>query len=288
MAKQRVQRRIGRHERMKELAELLRDNARRHRLSDVFTDFCALAALSISNSVDRLQFDGREDQYMQIIRKYQLEEVQRFPLMLAVLAEWLEEGFADCLGALFMSLELGDSFKGQFFTPYEVSSLMARLTMGDAKQRIERQGFITVAELACGAGGMVVACAEALREQGINYQRAMHVTACDIDLTAVHMAYLQLSLLHIPAIVVHGNSLAMTEWSHWVTPAHVLGGWDRQLRARCAPRDVGELMLAGDRQPAPAEDRPTVSAPPSSPADFLDDCRAAVVQARAAQLGLFE
>lgn len=285
--KQRVQRRIGRNERMKELAGLLRDNARCHRLSGVFTDFCALAALSISNSVDRMQFDVREAQYLQIVGKYEREEVERFPLMLAVLAEWLEEGLGDCLGALFMSLELGDSFKGQFFTPYEVSSLMARITMDDAKQAISRRGFITVAEPACGAGGMVIACADALLEQNINYQQAMHVTACDIDLTAVHMTYLQLSLLHVPAIVVHGNSIALTEWSHWVTPAHVLGGWDRRLRGGCALQELGELIMATQ----PPQRVPTVEVVPvaaSKVEDFLDGRRAAVVKARVEQLGLFD
>jgi len=48
--------------------------------------------------------------------------------------------------------------------------------------------------------------------------------------TAVHMAYIQLSLLHIPALVVHGNSLSAETWSAWMTPAHVLGLWDIQLR----------------------------------------------------------
>ena len=45
------------------------------------------------------------------------------------------------------------------------------------------------------------------------------------------MAYVQLSLAHVPAIIVHGNSLSMQEWGHWFTPAHIVGGWDRRLRA---------------------------------------------------------
>lgn len=105
----------------KELASLMRDNARAHRLSEVFSDFCELGALSISNAVDRLQFKKREERYLQIVGKYEREEVDRFPQMLAVLVDWLECGFADCLGELFMSLEIGDSFKGQFFTLCEPS-----------------------------------------------------------------------------------------------------------------------------------------------------------------------
>lgn len=46
------------------------------------------------------------------------------------------------------------------------------------------------------------------------------------------MTYLQLALLHVPAIVVHGNALSLEEWEHWYTPAHVLGGWNARLRQR--------------------------------------------------------
>lgn len=87
-----------------------------------------------------------------------------------------------------------------------------------------------MSEPACGAGGMVLAAADALQAQEINYQQAMHATAVDVDSTAVHMAYVQLSLAHVPAIIVHGYSLSMKEWGHWFTPAHILGGWDFRLR----------------------------------------------------------
>lgn len=226
----------GPKEHLKELSALLRDNARRHRLHRVFSDFCELAALAISNSVDKRQYEAREARYLQVVGAYEPDEVARFPHMLAVLVNWLSCDFADCLGELFMSLELGDHYKGQFFTPYHVSALMAGLTVGDARAHIARQGFITVSEPASGAGGMLIAVAEAIQDQGLNYQQVMHATAVDVDLTAVHMTYIQLSLLHVPAVVVHGNTLALTEHGHWLTPAHVLGGWDRRLAQRSAAR----------------------------------------------------
>jgi hypothetical protein len=39
----------------------------------------------------------------------------------------------------------------------------------------------------------------------------------------------QLSLLHIPAIIIHGNALTLEQWGVWLTPAHVLGFWDAKL-----------------------------------------------------------
>ena len=231
----------------KELNALMRANAHRHRLHEVFSDFCELAALSISNAADRPQFEAREARYLQIVSRYDRSEVERFPRMLAVLVEWMECGFSDCLGELFMSLELGDHWKGQYFTSFSVASLMARITMGDVKEQLDRVGFITVCEPACGAGGMLIACADAIQAQGVNPQASMHATAIDIDATAVHMTYVHLSLLHIPAIVIHGNALTGEERGHWVTPAHVLGGWDWRLRSRGAARSVTRRRCSSAR-----------------------------------------
>jgi hypothetical protein len=61
----------------------------------------------------------------------------------------------------------------------------------------------------------------------------------------VHMSYVQLSLLGIPGIVIHGNSLSLEEWSHWVTPAHVFGGWDCRLR-KGALRNSEEQVQSQD------------------------------------------
>ena len=110
----------------------------------------------ISNHVDLRQYAERETRYMNIIRRYDPAEVARFPQMLALVTMALEAGFHDCLGQLFMALELGDHWKGQFFTPYEVSYLMANLTTGDVVEKVKQQGFVSVNEPAAGAGAMVV------------------------------------------------------------------------------------------------------------------------------------
>ena len=137
-----------------------------------------------------------------------------------------------------MALDLGDSFKGQFFTPYSVSKMMAAVALQGVESVIAERGFVRVSEPTSGAGGMVIAAADVLAEQGFNYQRCMHVVAQDIDLTAVHMTYVQLTLLHIPAVVIWGNTLAMESRARWYTPAHILGGWGRRLAADGCARQV--------------------------------------------------
>lgn len=228
--------RVGEH--AKAMVNLLEDLSRRHRMHQVFSDFCELAALTISNQVDQQQYQAREARYMQIVKGYDTQEVALFPKLLGHLKMWLREGMDDCLGKLFMQLELGNHWKGQFFTPYELAKLMARMTLVDVDQLVEKKGFITVQEPCVGAGAMVIAMAEAMQERGLSYRHSMHVTAVDVDITAVHMAYVQLSLLDVPAIVIHGNSLAMTRWSHWLTPAHQVHGWSYKLDKRTGVDDA--------------------------------------------------
>lgn len=240
-------------EHQRTLVSLINQFSYGHHLDTVFRDFVEMAALAISNRVDRAQYDSREKRYMEIVGKYKPEEVQRFPAMFSALTESFEArvqgmlngdgiGLTDVLGETYMMLGISNDRSGQFFTPYAVSKLMAAMIGGDAAAQAAAQGFARVQEPACGAGGMVIATAEAFHDAGLNYQQAMHATCVDIDPCCVHMAYVQLSLLHIPAMVVHGNTLSTQIWGHWYTPAHVLGGWNQKLRARRAWDAMRDLM----------------------------------------------
>lgn len=246
----------------KNLVKLLQAASRRHHLWEVFGDFVEMTAIAMANSVDLLQRNRREERYLALIRRYEPSEQKLFPQMLAELTLALEFGPDDVLGKVFGELELGNAARGQFFTPYCVCTLMARQQVGngdDLRRLVAEKGFVTVCEPAAGAGAMVIAIAEAMQSQGVNYQLELHVTAQDIDARAVHMSYLQFSLLHIPAIVVLGNTLLAEEREHWYTPAHILGLWSAKLKRGYS---VGSAF---DRQTeSPAET--FTSPPPLSPA----------------------
>lgn len=230
-----------------ELGKLLRAIGYKHGLWQVFRDFVAMAALAISNATDKRHYATREEEYLKIEARYNKDEMQELARGIAHIVCGLEDGLCDFMGSLFMSLELGDAWKGQFFTPYEISRLMASITMGDQIQRdIERQGFVTVSDPCIGGGAMVIAAAHVMLDAGINYQQHMHAVAVDVDIVSVHMAYIQLSLLHIPAVIYHGNSLSMEIWSEWYTPAHTLGFWESKLRRR------EEFTSPAPGEPAPA------------------------------------
>lgn len=139
---------------------------------------------------------------MEIIKRYSPEELNEFPKMLGELVMALEEGPRDVLGQLFHDLALHNKHARQFFTPYDVCRMMASMTVGDAgelQREIAERGFVKTQEPACGSGAMVIALAEEMKTAGVNYQKHLHVTAVDLDPKCVHMAYLQFSLLHIPA-----------------------------------------------------------------------------------------
>ncbi len=233
-----------------ELAKALTRVTHRRSTFEVFSDFVELSALAISNAVDLAQQARREARYLEIVKRWEPEEFAAFPQLLGRLALALEEEPADVLGAVFMDLELGNKWAGQFFTPQCLSDAMAALAFGeDLEAKVREKGYVTLCEPAVGGGALVIAACKAMKEAGLNYQRELHVTAVDVDERAVHMAYLQLSLLHVPAVVVHGNTLTLQERAHWYTPAHVLGLWSGKLQ-----RQGADLQRTGADSPAPAGD----------------------------------
>lgn len=220
---------------IKAMGKLLRACQPRHDLYTLFSDCMETAAIAIANSIDHRQRERREARYLEIVGRYERTVVDTFVKVFAEVMLALEADPGDVLGQLFTELGLGNAARGQFFTPYTISAAMAAMTLGngdDARALIERHGFVSAMEPACGAGGMVIALAQAMRNQGINYQQLLHVTAVDIDPRAVHMAYIQLSLLHVPAVVIVGDSLSAQVQERWYTPAHVLGGWSARLAKR--------------------------------------------------------
>lgn len=85
---------------------------------EVWADFIAMSTTAISNAFDQhgSTHDVREQEYMRTIRRYTDAEQQIFPQLLAITVEALEaEPEQNFLGELFVGLNLGNHWKGQFF-----------------------------------------------------------------------------------------------------------------------------------------------------------------------------
>ncbi|MKV95247.1 SAM-dependent DNA methyltransferase, partial [Salmonella enterica subsp. enterica] len=128
-----------------------------------------------------------------------------------------------------MEPELGDNFHGQYFTPYSVQCLMARLLMPGIQDTIRRVGIVTVSDPASGAAGMLIAYAECLLEADINPSWHMFGSCIDIDPVAADMAFIQLSLLGIAAEVVTGNTLTMQFNRVRYTPVYYFNDFEKRL-----------------------------------------------------------
>lgn len=214
----------------------------RHGAWTVFSDFIAMAAISIRNSVNLLDWEEKEKQYLDLIKKYKKEELEKFPEILGELIMALEKEPSDILGQVFMEMDLGNKWKGQFFTPMPVAELMAEVSIDQIRKTIDKDGYITVNEPAAGAGAIIIALAKVLEQHGYNYQKQMVVITQDTDIKSVYMAYIQLSLLGIPAKVIHANTLTLEVYEEWDTPFYVLNMWDYRLKKDREKQSKGQAI----------------------------------------------
>lgn len=194
-------------------------------LSDVFQ----CGAIAIANKFDRRQAKKREETYLSIIKKYDKDTQQLITEIFAeisvLLLSQIDMGFDDYLGELYMLSETSNSKAGQFFTPYSVSKACAEACIDEktVNEYIEKDKIIKLNEPACGAGGMIIAAIDILYNRyRLNYSRNVFVECSDVDQRCVHMTYLQLSLIGVPAIVYQRDTLTMKTWQKWETPALII------------------------------------------------------------------
>lgn len=212
----------------------------------VWSDCMALFAITISNQSilpmkNSEQFkevwDKREKEYLRIINNYSKKEQKLFPQMFALIVEELEERpNQDLLGELYMMLQISNKNAGQFFTPYNICEVMSKLTF-DRKElgkTVHKKGYASVYDCACGAGATLISASEQCKEmfKKYNYQNHVYFVGQDIDITCVHMCYIQLSLHGLAGYVIHDNSLIKPEpklpediEKIWFTPVWFTDVW---------------------------------------------------------------
>lgn len=236
---------------------------------DVLADFLEMAFCAVRKTTlpEGPAADAIEERYMAVVRRNKVEDVRGpMPELLGITRLAVQAGGCDFLGQVIVELELPNQHMGQFFTPYDVSRMMAEMTFDTVDEIIAEQGFVTVLEPACGAGGMIIAAADVLEARGFDIGRQLYVDATDISPTCFKMSYLQASFRGIPAIIRRGNTLSLERFEHAVTPVffgfyatHKEGfdAWQRgegrgavSYDAEIAQRDA-EAQLAEPEPPAP-------------------------------------
>lgn len=209
----------------------------------VWSDCMALFAITLANtSILPLSkeepfkeiWDKREKEYLRIINSYSKKEQKLFPQMFALLVEELElHPNQDLLGELYMMLQVYNKNSGQFFTPYNVFEAMSKITF-DRKElgkTVHKKGYANVYDCACGAGATLISASEQCKKmfKKYNYQNHVYFVGQDIDITCVHMCYIQLSLHGLAGYVIHGNTLTEPEVTDlhriWFTPMWFNNVW---------------------------------------------------------------
>jgi hypothetical protein len=198
--------------------ESLSHHRERH---DVLADFLEMAFCTIRKKTLPAgpDADAIEERYMAVVRRNKVEDVRAMPELLGITARAIQDGGCDFLGLVAGDLELINGHMGQFFTPYDVSRTIAELTLDTVDEIIAEQGFVTVLEPACGAGGMIIAAADVIERKGFDIGRQLYVDATDISPMCFKMSYLQASLRGIPATIRRGNTLTLEMFEHAMTPA---------------------------------------------------------------------
>jgi hypothetical protein len=246
-------------------------SARKGSITTIFADFVRLTACCLAprRDVDGVSLSLREDEYMDVIRRYDKREVE---LLTQAFGEFILEAdkhpHRDILGTSWLefSSKSSQQARGEFYTPPEICRLMAMIS-GDAAGFIERGRPFTVQEPACGAGGMILAYAEQFAPDHWHLPR---FTAIDINPVACDMTFINTTLWSVPCEVICGNGLFPKETDRRYVNLHWLRVGEEQRRAI-------QQLFAPRPEPVPVVEIPPVVPPPKSSKDgwIQDDLFAA-------------
>ncbi len=174
----------------------------------VWADLISAIACSLSNATDResRHFEAREKEYAECIKRLGSVEAPAKILHIIIMALG-NDPEQDFLGRMYMELNLGNHWKGQFFTPYSICRMMSEIAVGDVDRRIEERGYISICDPACGAGATLIAAANTLKSSRHNFQNHVLFIGQDVDRVVSQMCYIQLSLLGCAGYICVGNTL---------------------------------------------------------------------------------
>ena len=65
------------NEYVKEMAKEIQNIGTRHGVSTVFNDFLLMSAYAISNVIDKVHYEERENEYLRVVKKYTKEELDK-------------------------------------------------------------------------------------------------------------------------------------------------------------------------------------------------------------------
>lgn len=222
-------------------------NITRGRISrtQTFSDFIAYSALTLSIRTDPVHAEKRHNTLKQLKNTYRDAEWNSFHEGLVALSKEVvknvqRDRFIDLFALTFIKIGAVNKELKQDFTPPDVAKLKANIVFRQ-DTALPQEGFFTLNDSTCGSGTILLAGVERIAELGFNPSAQLVVLASDYDPRCAQMAYLNLSLYGIPAVVVCGNTITLKESDRWYTPVYLLGKWIWR-----APMPFGDSGYASD------------------------------------------
>lgn len=247
---------VSRETSEKEFLNLFGKLCRTRQNWEAWSDMVRLFAITYANAAENAAIEDpdkrsdrwkkREKEYLQIIRKYKKDEQEVFPQLLGIMLGELERRCGDFLGDMYMKMNLGSHWHGQFFTPQSVAELMAEITADTEKVEsdLDEKGFASICDPACGAGVNLLACMKSLQIKKVNIQDRVLFCGQDIDGIAGLMCYIQLAAFGLAGYVCIADTLMNPmksvdvvipvesegqEW--WYTPMWYSPVWEGRRKA---------------------------------------------------------
>ena len=261
--------RIASHsEREKEFLKIIDGLCYTRQKWEVWADLITMMACALANATEYREKvrNRREKEYQDCLDRIGSVDVAARAFSLIV-EEMEVNPDQDLLGDLYMRLELGSHWHGQFFTPYNICRMCVEIMIPEEKTvaEIERKGWLSVCDPSIGGGAMLIAAVNQLKRMGVNYQQQALFVGQDIDRIVGMMAYIQLSILGCPGYIVIadtltnpicGDTLMPAEkegQEFWYTPFYFADTWEYRRRVRMMDRFIDKI------KPVPAEPKPLMS-----------------------------
>lgn len=207
----------------KEFVQVFDTLAARKGTWNVWQDFVFSTAIALSNYLEPNEDikAKRKEEYLSIAKGYSEDEMKHLHQLAQITFDAYEHNpQQDFLGELYMGMDFGSSWHGQYFTPWNVAYMMSQLSIQPNCELDEAKGYVSVCDPCCGSGCMLIAAAASYqgREEKRIYQNDMLFVGQDIDRVVALMCYIQLSALGCAGYVAVGNSISHPVGGHELFP----------------------------------------------------------------------
>ena len=212
-------------------------------MPEKWRDFLTLASCAHKNAAlpqHSEQWRANETKYMDVVERYKAknrrEDITGYAEALGSLTLAVARTGDDTLGRLHMEIAPNTNL-GQFYTPYSVAQLMAKMSMGSLKEeQLEKldngSGYLDMSDPACGAGVMALATIDEFENQGVDPRKHLRAYLTDVDERACDMAFLNMALRGIPAVITHGNTISGEVFGRSMTAPYVNARYEDLMQKR--------------------------------------------------------